>query len=51
MLFLLEDTTYMLYSIIEQNCKKQKNKTEKKDAQIVRKRAKELKKLLGKTFI
>lgn len=32
-------------------CKKQKNKTERKDAAIVRKRASELGKLLGKKFI
>lgn len=32
-------------------CKKQKNKTEKKDSKIVKKRAKELGKELGKTFI
>lgn len=32
-------------------CKKQKNKTEKKDGKIVKKRAKELGKELGKNFI
>ena len=33
------------------NIKKQKNKTEKKDANIVRKRAKELGNMLGRKFI
>ena len=32
-------------------CRKQKNKTEKKDREIVRKRAKELGTMLNKTFI
>jgi phage-related protein len=32
-------------------CRKQKNKTEKKDSEIVKKRAKELGVLLGKKFI
>ncbi len=32
-------------------CRKQKNKTEKRDADIVRKRARELSKFLGKRFI
>lgn len=32
-------------------CRKQKNKTEKNDAKIVKKRAKELELLLGKKFI
>ena len=32
-------------------CRKQKNQTEKKDKKIVIKRAKEIGKLLGKTFI
>ena len=41
-----KENIYLLHA-----CKKQKNKTEKKDAEIVRKRARELKKLLGKTFI
>ena len=37
---------YLLHS-----CRKQKNKTEKKDANIVRKRAKELGNMLGRKFI
>lgn len=41
-----KDNIYLLHA-----CRKQKNKTEKKDANIVRKRAKELSKLLGKKFI
>lgn len=41
-----KENIYLLHA-----CKKQKNKTEKKDANIVRKRAKELNKLLGKKFI
>lgn len=32
-------------------CRKQKNKTEKKDSKIIIRRAKELGKILGKTFI
>ena len=32
-------------------CRKQKNQTEKKDKKIVIKRAKEIGKFLGKTFI
>ena len=32
-------------------CKKQKNKTEKRDKELVRRRAKELGELLGKVFI
>ena len=43
----IEDTDiYLLHA-----CKKQKNKTEKKDADIVIKRAKELGKKLNKNFI
>lgn len=41
-----KDNIYLLHS-----CRKQKNKTEKTDAKIVKQRAKELGKLLGKTFI
>ena len=41
-----KDNIYLLHA-----CRKQKNKTEKKDANIVRKRAKELSKLLGKKYI
>ena len=41
-----KDNIYLLHS-----CKKQKNKTEKKDANIVRKRAKEIGNILGKKFI
>jgi phage-related protein len=40
------DNIYLLHA-----CRKQKNKTEKTDSKIVRKRAKELGKILGKTFI
>lgn len=40
------ENIYLLHA-----CRKQKNKTEKNDAKIIRKRAKELNKLLGKTFI
>lgn len=32
-------------------CRKQKNKTEKKDARLIRKRAKELSELFGKKFV
>ena len=41
-----ENNIYLLHA-----CRKQKNKTEKTDAEIVRKRAKELGKQLRKTFI
>ena len=41
-----KENIYMLHA-----CRKQKNKTEKKDAKIVRQRASELGKLLGKIFI
>lgn len=41
-----KENIYLLHS-----CRKQKNKTEKTDVKIVRKRAKELGKQLGKTFI
>ena len=41
-----KENIYLLHA-----CIKQKNKTEKKDAHIVRKRAKELNKMLGKKFI
>lgn len=41
-----KENIYLLHA-----CRKQKNKTEKKDANIVRKRAKELSKLLKKNFI
>jgi len=41
-----KENIYLLHA-----CRKQKNKTEKKDAHIVRKRAKELNKMLGKKFI
>ncbi len=41
-----KENIYLLHA-----CHKQKNKTEKKDADIVRKRAKELNQLLGKKFI
>lgn len=40
------DNIYLLHA-----CRKQKNKTEKKDKKIVENRAKELGKELGKTFI
>lgn len=40
------DNIYLLHA-----CRKQKNKTEKKDARIVRKRAKELGEKLNKKFI
>lgn len=40
------ENIYLLHA-----CRKQKNKTEKTDAEIVRKRAKELSKILGKKFI
>ena len=40
------DNIYLLHA-----CKKQKNRTEKNDGKIVRKRAKELGILLNKTFI
>lgn len=40
------ENIYLLHA-----CRKQKNKTEKKDADIVRKRAKELSQILGKRFI
>nr|DAU18235.1 MAG TPA: protein of unknown function DUF891 [Bacteriophage sp.] len=43
---ILNDTIYILHA-----CRKQKNKTEKQDANIVKKRAKELGKELNKTFI
>ena len=48
-MYLLEvdkDNIYLLHA-----CRKQKNKTEKTDAEIVRKRAKELGKQLNKKFI
>lgn len=41
-----KENIYLLHA-----CRKQKNKTEKNDAKIVRKRAKELGKHLGKAFI
>ena len=41
-----KENIYLLHS-----CRKQKNKTEKKDANIVRKRAKELGNMLGRKFI
>ena len=41
-----KDNIYLLHA-----CRKQKNKTEKQDADIVKKRAKELGKELNKTFI
>ena len=41
-----KESVYLLHA-----CRKQKNKTEKKDAEIVRKRAKELGRILGKKFI
>lgn len=41
-----KENIYLLHS-----CRKQKNKTEKTDVKIVKKRAKELGKQLGKTFI
>ena len=41
-----KENIYLLHA-----CRKQKNKTEKTDADIVRKRAKELGKELGKKFI
>lgn len=41
-----QDNIYLLHA-----CRKQKNQTEKKDKKIVIKRAKELGRLLGKTFI
>ena len=40
------ENMYLLHA-----CRKQKNQTEKKDKKIVIKRAKEIGKLLGKTFI
>ena len=40
------ENVYLLHA-----CRKQKNKTEKRDADIVRKRAKELNQILGKKFI
>lgn len=40
------ESIYLLHA-----CRKQKNKTEKRDADIVRKRAKELSQMLGKKFI
>ena len=40
------ENLYLLHA-----CRKQKNKTEKRDAQIVRKRAKELGELLNRKFI
>nr|DAR20164.1 MAG TPA: protein of unknown function DUF891 [Caudoviricetes sp.] len=40
------ENIYLLHA-----CRKQKNKTEKADAKIVKKRAKELGKILGKKFI
>lgn len=41
-----EDNIYFLHA-----CRKQKNKTEKKDKKIVKTRAKELEKMVGKKFI
>jgi len=41
-----EQNTYLLHA-----CRKQKNQTEKTDKKIVIKRAKELGRMLGKTFI
>lgn len=41
-----KDNIYLLHA-----CRKQKNKTEKQDADIVKKRAKELGKELNRTFI
>ena len=41
-----KENIYLLHA-----CRKQKNKTEKADTKIVKKRAKELGKQLGKTFI
>lgn len=41
-----KENIYLLHA-----CRKQKNKTEKMDKKLVRKRASELGKLLGKTFI
>lgn len=41
-----KNNIYLLHT-----CRKQKNKTEKKDSKIVIKRAKELEKILRKTFI
>lgn len=48
----------IFYIVVDSNnmyllhaCRKQKNQTEKKDKSIVKKRAKELGKILGKTFI
>lgn len=41
-----KENIYLLHA-----CRKQKNKTEKKDAGIVRKRAKELNAILGKKYI
>lgn len=41
-----QNNIYLLHA-----CRKQKNQTEKKDKKIVIKRAKELGRLLGKTFI
>lgn len=40
------ENMYLLHA-----CRKQKNQTEKKDKKLVIKRAKEIEKLLGKTFI
>ena len=40
------DNIYLLHA-----CRKQKNKTEKGDSKIIKKRAKELGKALGKKFI
>lgn len=40
------NNTYLLHA-----CRKQKNQTEKKDSKIVKARAKEVGKILGKTFI
>ena len=41
-----KENIYLLHA-----CRKQKNKTEKKDKELVRKRASDLGKQLGKTFI
>ncbi|MCM1050040.1 MAG: type II toxin-antitoxin system RelE/ParE family toxin [Clostridiales bacterium] len=41
-----ENNMYLLHA-----CRKQKNQTEKKDKKLVIKRAKELEKILGKTFV
>ena len=40
------ENIYLLHA-----CKKQKNKTEKVDVKIIKKRAKELEKILGKKLI